>query len=126
VASSSTSRTPASVSSAQELGLQLDNVAAAEPNGTEPRYHFGGQHYSLAQATRDLKPVWQPLHRDYVEAGYPTLYSQSTARGRALDRTSIAEWIDRTVPGGLGSPLGKLLDVATPSSTARRRPTRAR
>ena len=97
---------------AQELGLTLDNVLSAEPNGSEPLYHFDGLAYSAAQVQQDLKAVWQPLKRDYVEAGYPTLYTSSTARGRALDATSIRAWIDQNVPGGSSSKLGQLLDVA--------------
>jgi len=97
---------------AQELGLPLDNVVAAEPNGSEPFYHFDGSAYSYAQAIDDMKAVWQPLKRDYVEAGYPTLYTSSTARGRALDAMSIRTWITQNVPGGITSRLGQLLDVA--------------
>jgi monoamine oxidase len=97
---------------AQELGLPLDNVLRAEPPGTEPFFHFDGRRYAAADAVRDLKAAWQPLHRDYVEAGFPTLYTSSTPRGRELDAMSIAQWIDRTVPGGRGSRLGRLLEVA--------------
>jgi monoamine oxidase len=96
---------------AQELGLPLDNVLAAEPNGTEPFYWFDGARYPLADAVRDMKAVWQPLKRDYQEAGYPTLYTSSTAAGRALDQMSIAQWIATRVPGGLASRLGQLLAV---------------
>ena len=97
---------------AQELGLPLDNVLAAEPNGSEPFFWFDGGRYSLASALRDLKAVWQPLKRDYQGAGYPTLYTSSTAAGRALDAMSIHDWIESRVPGGIASPLGQLLDVA--------------
>jgi monoamine oxidase len=97
---------------AQELGLPLDNVLRAEPPGTEPFFHFDGRRYAAADAVRDLKAAWQPLHRDYVEAGFPTLYSSSTPRGRELDAMSIAQWIDRTIPSGRGSLLGQLLEVA--------------
>ena len=51
------------------LRLDLDNLSAAEVNGTEPRYHFDGRPYSYAQATRDLKAVWQKLHKDLSEIG---------------------------------------------------------
>ncbi|MEO7963013.1 MAG: FAD-dependent oxidoreductase [Gemmatimonadaceae bacterium] len=97
---------------AQELKLPLDNVLAAEPNGSEPFFWFGGGRYPLANALRDLKSVWQPLKRDYQEAGYPTLYTSSTAAGRALDAMSVGTWIRSRVPGGLASPLGQLLSVA--------------
>ena len=97
---------------AQELGLPLDNVLAAEPNGTEPFFWFGGGRYPFADAVRDLKAVWQPLKRDYQAAGFPTLYTSSTAEGRVLDAMSIADWISTRVPGGLDAPLGQLLAVA--------------
>ena len=97
---------------AQELGLTLDNILALEPNGTEPFYHFDGVRYPYAQALDDMKAVWQVIKRDYVEAGYPTLYTSSTARGRELDATSIRQWIEQSVPGGIASPLGQLIDIA--------------
>ncbi len=97
---------------AQELGLQLDNLLAAEANGTEDQYFFNGRRYSFTQATNDLKGIWQQIHSDTVAAGYPTLYTSSTARGRELDQMSVAGWIDTYVPGGRSSNLGRLLDVA--------------
>jgi monoamine oxidase len=97
---------------ARELGLTLDNVLQAEANGTEPFYHVLGEPYSHAEATRDMKPVWQRLHGDAVAAGYPTLYTSSTARGRELDAMSIGQWIADRVPGGRSSRLGRLLEIA--------------
>jgi monoamine oxidase len=97
---------------AQELGLSLDNLLAAQPNGTEDAFWFDGGRYSVADATRDLKGIWQTIHRDVSDAGYPTTYQSSTARGRALDNMSAAAWIDASVPGGRSSKLGQLLDVA--------------
>jgi monoamine oxidase len=97
---------------AQELGLDLDNLLAAEVNGTEALYYFDGEPYTYAEATDDLKAIWQQIHKDVSAASYPTLYNLSTERGRELDRMSIAQWIQAYVPGGLKSKLGQLLDVA--------------
>jgi monoamine oxidase len=97
---------------AQELGLTLDNLLSAEASGTDPFYYFDGTPYSFADATDDLKQIWQQLHKDLSAASYPTLYTQSTQRGRELDAMSIADWIQAYVPGGLSSKLGQLLDVA--------------
>jgi monoamine oxidase len=97
---------------AQELRLPLDNLLQAEPNGSTMFLHFDGVAYSYRDAVRDLKQIWQPLHRDLIEAGYPTLYNNYTARGAQLDQMSVSDWINQTVPGGLGSPLGQLLQVA--------------
>jgi monoamine oxidase len=97
---------------AGELGLKLDNLLRAEVNGTEPIYHFDGKPYSYAQATDDLKATWQKVHSDVSAASYPTLYNLSTDRGRELDQMSIVDWIEESVPGGMSSPLGRLLDIA--------------
>src|SRR5919109_1079221 len=94
-----------------ELGLKLDNLLQGEVNGTEPTYYFDGEPYTYAQATRDLKAVWQKIHSDVSAASYPTLYNLSTERGRELDRMSIVDWIEESVPGGMRSPLGQLLDL---------------
>ena len=95
----------------QELRLPLDNLLAAEANGTEVFFHFDGGRYPYRDATADLKSIWQTLHRDLSAASYPTLYYQSTPRGRELDQMSILDWINQNVPGGQASRLGQLLDV---------------
>ncbi len=97
---------------AQELGLKLDNLLATEQNGTEPIYWFDGAPYTFAQATDDMKTIWQQLHSDVSAASYPTLYNLYTPRGWELDHMSITDWIKAYVPGGLKSRLGQLLDVA--------------
>jgi monoamine oxidase len=97
---------------AQQLGLRLDNLLQAERNGTEPTYYFDGAHYSFADATRDLRDVWPKLHSDASAASYPTLFDNYTPRGFELDHMSIVQWINESVPGGIGSRLGQLLDVA--------------
>jgi monoamine oxidase len=97
---------------AQELRLPLDNLLQAEPNGSEIFLYFHGSAYSYRDAVHDLKQIWQPLHRDLIEASYPTLYNNYTARGAELDQMSITDWINQIVPGGVGSALGQLLEVA--------------
>ena len=94
------------------LDLQIDNLLQAEPNGSEPLYHFDGQPYSYGQATNDLKAIYQKLHSDLSAASYPTLYNSFTPRGQQLDQMSILDWLDESVPGGARSKLGQLLEVA--------------
>jgi monoamine oxidase len=96
----------------QELGLTLDNLLQAEVNGTEPTYYFDGEHYSYVQATNDLKQAWQKIHSDVSAASYPTLYNNYTQRGWELDHMSIVDWINESIPSGINSKLGQLLDVA--------------
>jgi len=97
---------------AQELGLNLDNLLQGEQNGTEPFYYFDGAAYSFAQATDDLKGIWQKIHSDVSAASYPTLYNNYTQRGYELDHLSVVDWINESVPGGINSKLGQLLDIA--------------
>jgi monoamine oxidase len=97
---------------AGRLGLQTDNLLQAEATGSEPLYHFDGQPYTYGQATDDLNAIYQKLHADLSATSYPTLYNSFTPRGQALDQMSIVEWINQSVPGGMGSKLGQLLEVA--------------
>jgi monoamine oxidase len=97
---------------AQELGLSLDNLHQAEQHGTEPITYFDGAPYTWAQATADIKAIWQQIHSDVSAASYPTTYLSSTQRGRELDAMSIADWLQAYVPGGRSSKLAQLLDVA--------------
>lgn len=96
----------------RELGLALDNLLQAETNGTEPLYHFDGRPYTYAEASADYNGVYQKVHKDVSAASYPTTYQVSTPRGRELDAMSIIDWIEESVPGGLASRFGQLLDVA--------------
>ena len=111
---------------AQGLGLSLDNLLAAEANGTEPFYYFDGAPYTFAEATDDLKGIWQQIHMDVSAASFPTLYNLSTERGRELDPMSITDWINAYVPGGMASKLGQLLESPTTSSTGPSGACRAR
>jgi monoamine oxidase len=97
---------------AKELGLTLDNLLQGETNGTEPLYAFDGRPYTYAEAAEDFNAVYQKLHKDTSAASYPTTYTISTPRGRELDAMTIIEWIEESVPGGLSSRFGQLLDVA--------------
>src|SRR6266566_1044224 len=98
---------------AQELGLNLDNLLRAQPNGTEDFFWVDGGKYEYAQLLVDLNGIYQKMHKDVSAASYPTLWNLSTQRGRELDHMSIIQWLDETVPnGGSKSNLGRVLDIA--------------
>ena len=97
---------------AKEVGLTLDNLLAAEANGTGTLGWFDGRPYTYAEMTDDIKVIWQQLHKDVSAASYPTLFDSYTQRGFELDHMSITDWIKQFVPGGTSSRLGRLLDVA--------------
>ena len=97
---------------ASRFGLRVDNLLAAEPRGTDDTYYFFGSYYSIAQADADFA-VFNPTVQDQsTAAGYPTTWDSSTPTGRQLDQMSVYDWIDAYVPGGHGSPMGRLLDAA--------------
>jgi monoamine oxidase len=97
---------------AQELGLRLDNLRRAEVNGTELLAHIDGSPYDFAEITDDLKQAWQKIHADVSAASYPTTFDSFTQRGFELDHLSIVDWIEESIPGGIASRLGQLLDTA--------------
>jgi monoamine oxidase len=93
---------------AAELGLQLINLNRHEPGNDIDL--FDGTRYTAKQAKADyLAQVRGPLRAAFRAAGYPTKYDRSTRAGRALDHTSVAEWIETNVPGGRSSKIGALL-----------------
>ncbi len=97
---------------ARELGLDTVDLLAAEPDGTDEGYYFDGAPYTHPQATSDFKAVKAKLSADLKAAGYPTQWNSYTQRGWELDHMSIVDWIEESVPAGIASPLGQLLDVA--------------
>lgn len=96
----------------RKFSLPLDDLHAAEPAGSTEVYRFGGTYYPKAQADADFLAMFDAIDADVTAAGYPTTYDAYTASGLALDQLSIYDWIESRVPGGHGSPLGQLLDVA--------------
>ena len=97
---------------ARELGLKLDNLLRAEQNGTELLGYFDARPYPYEEITDDVKQAWQKIHSDVSAASYPTLFDNFTQRGYELDQLSIVDWIEESIPGGMASRLGQLLDVA--------------
>ncbi|MED2984621.1 FAD-dependent oxidoreductase, partial [Bacillus thuringiensis] len=97
---------------ATELGLQLDNLTAAELPGTEIIYYFNGAPYTFAELVADFQQIFNQIQTDAFLAGFPTQYDHYTQRGYELDHMSVMDYINMYVPGGMNSRLGKFLDVA--------------
>jgi len=74
--------------------------------------YFDGAPYTYAEMTDDVKAAWQKIHSDVSAASYPTLFDTFTQRGYELDHLSIVDWIEESIPGGMESKLGRLLDLA--------------
>jgi monoamine oxidase len=95
------------------LGLSLDDLHVATPRGTESVYLIGGRRYDEAEAAKDFARLWPTLARDAKRLGddLPT-FARFTPAQQELDRTSARAWLDSRVPGGLASPLARLLGNA--------------
>ncbi len=97
---------------AKRFKIEVADLIAAEPTQSTDTAWLFGQYYSRTQANQDFNPVYSAVKKDFLAAGYPTLYNSYTAAGWLLDHTSIYDWIETRVPGGHGSPMGQLLDIA--------------
>ena len=98
---------------ALELGLAFDDLHAATPRNTSAIALIDGRRYDEAEAARDFAALWPALQRDAQRLGsdLPT-FAQYTPAQAALDRLSASEWLDSRVPGGIASPLARLLGNA--------------
>jgi monoamine oxidase len=95
---------------ALSFGLVLDDLHAATPKGTGSAYWFDGRRYTEREAAADFAKLWPALERDARRLGedLPT-FARFTRDQAALDRTSARDWLATRTPGGLASPLGRLL-----------------
>jgi monoamine oxidase len=97
---------------AKRFKIPVADLSAAEPAQSTETYYFFGQRYTRDQANADFNAVYQAVKKDLIAAGYPTVYFSYTAAAAALDHISVYDWIETRVPGGHGSKMGQLLDVA--------------
>ena len=97
---------------ARRFGLPLDDLLAAEPEGSQDTNQFFGRYYRSADARRDFQAIYQSIKADEAAAPFPSTFDNITAKGRELDSMSLADYLNRRVPGGLSSPLGALLGTA--------------
>ena len=96
-----------------ELGLELIDLNALYPRDCVDTYFIGGERYTHRQAIDDYdRYVYEPLNAAATAAGWPTTFDRHTPAGVALDRTSVDEWLDVTLPGGARSKIGVLLRLA--------------
>jgi monoamine oxidase len=89
---------------------------AQATNGAEDVLWFAGGYYPWNQAVADWKNAGlEQLIQNQMSIlpPYPWPFDAIwSAEALALSRMTIAEWIERFVPGGLTSRLGRFIDVA--------------
>ena len=96
---------------ASRFGLTVVDEIAAQPAGSSDTLYFDGRYYLQDKADRDFAPVSAVLQQQIKEAP-STVYNSYTKAGHYLDHLSVYEWIERYVPGGHKSQLGRYLDSA--------------
>ncbi|MCW5889114.1 MAG: FAD-dependent oxidoreductase [bacterium] len=95
----------------RNFGLKVARSRRDQPAGAKPIFMLDGTPYLAKQARRDIKAVMKAARADRRAAKATTTYDEYTDAGQALDQISVWDWIDTRVPGGHGSPMGRLLDV---------------
>jgi monoamine oxidase len=97
---------------AQRFNLPTDDLVSAQPNGSTDTYWFFNGYYSTQQADLDFQPIHNTLQGQVQATSYPTTYKIHTDAGIFFDNMTAYDWIENYVPGGHGSPMGRLLDAA--------------
>ncbi len=94
---------------ARRFGLGLLDTYAARPPHARDTCYLGGAYYSMADADRDFAKIYPILQEQLGRVDPATTYANATPTARRLDSMSMRDWIERYVPGGLDSQLGRLV-----------------
>lgn len=93
---------------AEEFGLPLFDRQAPSETALAAGYFFGGRHYSEAEVLAAFAPLAARIQEDYDSTEDLVDYAHEGGAG-ALDRTSIAEYLEQIGATGF---IRDLLDVA--------------
>lgn len=93
-----------------ELGLELDDLAADDPALARDLWFLDGRRWTDAQVVEAFRPVAARIEADLATLGGDgDVTWRAPNGGEALDRTTLAEWLDRA---GVSGWMRELLDVA--------------
>jgi monoamine oxidase len=106
----------------QELGLEVEDLWGSWVPGSAWPNWIGGEIVPSKDLREGLEPIARAVEAEarrigVIEEGRrPSAreisYGTATPGAVALDRLSMAEWLDEQVPGVTGSSLGSYLDVS--------------
>jgi monoamine oxidase len=94
------------------FGLSLVALDHGTSGQAPSLMYFLGHFYEPDELGRDFQALAPLMQQQIQEAGFPTTYAHFTEAGWKLDHLSAHEWIERHVPGGRASPLGRFLTAA--------------
>jgi monoamine oxidase len=92
-----------------ELGLVLDDLADETAGLTRDTWHFGGELRNDTQVIEAFLPIAARIQSDLKPLGEGDVTYRTPNGAEALDRTPLAEWLDRA---GVGGWMRALLEVA--------------
>ena len=93
------------------FGLTAIDEVAAQPANSADTLFFKNGYYSQSQSDADFVPVNNIL-QSQIAAAPSTTYNSYNSLGYRLDNTSVYAWIEKYVPNGHKSSLGRYLDSA--------------
>lgn len=94
---------------ARRFSLALLDTHAAWPPRARDTCYLDGRYYAMSQADKDFAEIYPILQSQLAKVDPATTYANATPTARRLDSISMRAWIERYVPGGLGSQLGRLI-----------------
>ena len=97
---------------ARRFGLPLIDTFASMPARSRDTSYFQNRYYPMRRADRDFAPLYRVLQEQLRAVGPVTTYNSATAEARRLDAMSMSSWIERYVPGGANSQIGRLITDA--------------
>jgi monoamine oxidase len=83
---------------ARELGIELDDLAEPDPALASDRWFFGGASRSPAEIVEAFRPVAARIARDLAALAGTDVTYRTPHGAEALDRMSLAEWLERAAP----------------------------
>lgn len=94
---------------AGELGIPLDDLSTDAPELARDVWFFGGRRRTDAEVVEAFRPVAERIVADLEPLGAdPDPTYRDPGGAGALDRTTLAQWLDRA---GVGGWMRELLDV---------------
>jgi monoamine oxidase len=83
---------------ARELGIALDDLSRYAPGATRDLCFFGGRVRGAAELVEAFRPLALAIQRELATLGSSEVTAANPAGAQALDRTTLAEWLERA-PG---------------------------
>jgi monoamine oxidase len=86
---------------AGELGIELDDLSTDDPSLDREVWYFGGARRSDADVVREFRPIAARIVTDLgTLTGDGHISFRTPGNAEALDRLTIAEWLDRAGASG--------------------------